>query len=78
MHKCLKFDVRHGFVYRTDLVDREFAGKHSAFETQVPEMSHMVRCAVVALRGSVQTNRRQVEIQEMQILDDQRIDTYLI
>ena len=28
--------------------------------------------------GSMQTNRRQVEVQQVQILNDERINTYLI
>lgn len=41
-------------------------------------MRHMFGCAVIALGGSMQTDRRKVEVEQMQILDDERIDTYLI
>ena len=38
-------------------------------------MRHVFGCAVVALGRGMETNRRQIEIKQMQILDDKGIDT---
>ena len=65
-------------MYRADLVDGEFAGEHDALEAQVPEVRHVFGGTVIALGGSMETDRRQVEIEKMQVLDDEGINTYLI
>jgi hypothetical protein len=78
MNKNLQLDIRHRLMDGTNLVDGEFAGEYDALETQVPKMRNMFGRTVIALGRSMQTDRRQVEVQEMQILDDERIDTYLI
>ena len=59
----------------TNLVEGEFTCQHDSFETQVTEIRHVFGCPVIALGGSMQTNRWKVEVQQMQILNDECIYT---
>ena len=57
VYKGFQFDIRHGLMDSAYLVNAQFARQHHALEPQVAQVSYMLRRAVVALRGSVQTNR---------------------
>ena len=78
MHESLQFDIGHGFMDSAYLVNTEFACQYDPFETQVPQVGYVFGCTVVALRGSVQTDRRKIAIEQVQILNDKGIDTYFI
>lgn len=78
MHKGFEFDIGYGFMDRTYLVDAEFACQDDPFETHVAQVCHLFGSAVVALRGSMQTDRGKVEVKQVQILNDKGIDTYFI
>ena len=78
MHEGLQFDIGHGFMDSAYLVNTEFACQYDPFETQVPQVGYVFGCTVVALRGSVQTDRRKIAIEQVQILNDKGIDTYFI
>ena len=78
MDKGLELDIGHRLVNSTYLIDTEFARQDDTFEPQVSQASHLLGRAVVALGRSVKTYRRKVEVQQMEILDDECIDTYVV
>ena len=78
VHKRLEFDIGHRFMDSAYLVDTEFACQYNPLETQVTQVGYVFGRTVIALRGSVQTNRRKIQIEQMQILNDEGIDTYFI
>ena len=65
---------RHGGAHRLDLVDAQFARQHQLREAGVGEEARLRRRANVALRRGMQVDRRQVELQQAHVLDDQRVD----
>jgi hypothetical protein len=76
--KRLQFYIRHGKMYGSYLFYPQFTRKHHPFETHVAQPLHLPGRAVVALCGSVQTDRRKIAIEQVQILNDKGIDTYFI
>ena len=61
-------------AHRRDLVQSELAREHELRETGIGEEARLRGRADVALRRRVQLDRRQVELQQSQVLDDQRVD----
>ena len=74
--ESLQFDIGHRLMNSANLVYTQFARQHDPFEAQIPKPLHLFGRSVIALRRSVQTDRRQVEIEQVQVLNDQRINTY--
>ena len=63
MHERFEFDIRHGLMYRANLVYTQLTRQDDTLKAHVTQMCHVFRCAVVALGRSMQTDRRQVEVQ---------------
>ena len=76
--ESLQFDIGHRLVDGAYLLDGEFAGQHGTPETHVAQPGYLLRGAVVALRGGMEPDRWQRKIQQVEVLDDQGIHTYLI
>ena len=71
-----QFDIRHRLMDSAYLADTQFTRQHDAFETHVAKPFHLFRRPIVTLRGSVQTNRREIQIEQVQVLNDERVHTY--
>ena len=58
VHKGFEFDIGYRLMDGANLIDTQFTCQHGAFESQVTQVRHVFRCAVIALRGSMETNGR--------------------
>ena len=73
MDEGLQLNVGHSLMDGTYLVDAQFPRQHDALEAQVTQPCHLFGRTVVTLRRGMQTDRRQGEVQQMEVLNDQCI-----
>ena len=58
VYERFELNIRYGFVDSAYLVNTQFASQHNASKTHITQFSYMFRRAIVALRGSMQRDRR--------------------
>jgi hypothetical protein len=69
---------RHGGAHLGDLADGQLACQYQLREADVCEEACLLRGADVALRGGMQRDRRQVQLQQPHVLHDERIHTGVV
>src|SRR5574344_1331124 len=76
MHKHLQLNVGYRLVYLSNLVDRQFAGKHHPRESQALQPLHLVGSAVVGLgAGMTFHGKTGKHVEQCHILDENGINS---